>query len=152
MKLEFREVTPENWRKINSLEVKEDQKKFVASNVTILARAFAFRNDNSKVYVVYSNDNPIGLIMQRDYLKDNNLICILDQFMIDKNYQGLGYGRKAMELWISMIKNEGKYDFIELCYIEGNSAAEEMYKRLGFIRCPEEDDGDELIMVYRLNS
>lgn len=63
MKLEFREETPENWRKINSLEVKEDQKKFVASNVTILARAFAFRNDNSKVYVVYSNDNPIGLIM-----------------------------------------------------------------------------------------
>jgi len=151
MDLELRDVTPDNWRKINSLEVKEEQKGFVASNVTILARAFAYRNYNSKVYVVYNENNPIGLIMQRDYLEDNKVICILDQFMIDKNYQGKGFGREAMELWMSMIKNEGKYDSIMLCYIEGNILAERMYESLGFVRCPEEDDEDELVMVYELS-
>lgn len=151
MKLELKEVTPENWRKVNSLEVKDEQKKFVASNVTILARAYAYRNYNSKVYAVYNEDNPIGLIMQRDYLRDNKVICILDQFMIDKKYQGKGFGKKTMELWLSMIKNEGKYDSIMLCYIEGNLEAEKMYKKLGFVRCPEEDDGDELVMICRFN-
>ena len=66
-KIHFEEITPDNWRKINALEVKEEQKHFVASNVAILARAFAYRKDNSKVFAIYNNVNPIGLIMQRDF-------------------------------------------------------------------------------------
>ncbi len=42
--------------------------------------------------------------MQRDLKDGNDLICILDQFMIDQNYQGQGYGKASMELWLSMIK------------------------------------------------
>ena len=83
--------------------MKEEQKHFVASNVAILARAFAYRKDNSKVFAIYNNINPIGLIMQRDFKDENNLICILDQFMIDKNYQGQGYGKVSMELWMSVM-------------------------------------------------
>ena len=149
-KIHFEEITPDNWRKINALEVKEEQKHFVASNVAILARAFAYRKDNSKVFVIYNNVNPIGLIMQSDIKDGNDLICILDQFMIDKNYQDQGYGKASMELWLSMIKKEKEYSTIELCYIEDNYIAEKLYKSLGFIRTPEEDDEDELIMRYEL--
>ena len=98
-KIHFEESTPDNWRKINALEVKEEQKHFVASNVAILARAFAYRKDNSKVFAIYNNINPIGLIMQRDLKDENNLICILDQFMIDKNYQGQGYGNLSFRIF-----------------------------------------------------
>lgn len=150
MKIHFSEVTPDNWRKVNSLEVHEHQKHFVASNVTILARAFAFRNENSKVHVIYDDEVPIGLIMQREYIKEDKLICILDQFMIDKNYQGKGYGRIAMELWLSMIKAENKYDAIELCYKEDDYIAEKLYLSLGFIRKPEDDEEEELVMTYKL--
>ena len=34
--IEFKEITPDNWRIINSLSIKEEQKNFAASNVTIL--------------------------------------------------------------------------------------------------------------------
>ena len=149
-KIYFEEVTPHNWRKINALKVKEEQQGFVASNVTILARAFAYRKDNSKVFVIYNNINPIGLIMQRDLKDGDDLICILDQFMIDKNYQGQGYGKESMELWLSMIKNEKEYSAIELSYIEGDYIAEKLYGGLGFVRKLEDDDGDELVMRYEL--
>lgn len=150
MNLEFKEITPDNWRKVISLEAKKEQKRFVAENVGVLARAFAYRKDNSKIHVLYSGDNPIGLIMQRDFFYKDEVNCILDQFMIDKNYQGQGYGRAAMESWISMIKDENKYNNIKLCYIKDDLVAEKMYKNLGFIRKLEEDDEDELVMAYKL--
>lgn len=150
MSLEFKEVTPNNWRKINSLGVKEDQKKFVASNVAILAKAFAYGVYNSKVYALYIEDSPIGLIMQRDFANNDNVICILDQVMIDKDYQGKGYGKTAIKQWISKIEYENRYDLIMLCYDENDFIAEKMYKSLGFVRKPEEDDENELVMVYKL--
>jgi len=70
--------------------------------------------------------------------------------MIDKNYQDQGYGKVSMELWLSMIKKENRYSAIELCYIENDYIAEKLYKSLGFIRTPEEDDEDELVMRYEL--
>ena len=68
--IEFKEVTPDNWRIINSLSIKEEQKNVAASNVTILARAFVYRKENAKVFAVYYSDKPIGLIMQKDMEKD----------------------------------------------------------------------------------
>lgn len=150
MELKLTDLTPDNWRAINALKVKPEQQKYVAENITILARAFAYRLDNSEVHVVCVGDISIGVIMQRDWFNENRLICILDQFMIDGPYQGKGFGKKAMQLWMSMIKSEGKYDSIELCFVEGDIAAEKIYNDLGFIRRPELDDEDELVMVYKL--
>lgn len=148
--IELREITPDNWRKVNSLEVKRVQKTFVADNVAILARAFAYRKDNSKVFVVYFEDTEIGLIMQRDFRIGDKKICILDQFMIDEHYQGLGYGKIAMGIWICNIKREKLYDSIEFCYKEENIMAKQMYEKLGFVRSPQKDDEDELVMEYFL--
>jgi len=150
MKINLTDLTPDNWREVNSLKVKTDQEKYVANNIAILARAFAYRLDNSQVHVICADDAPIGLIMQRDYKFENKLICILDQVMIDASYQGKGFGKKAMELWLSMIKSDSKYDSIKLCFKDGDIIAEKMYESLGFIRIPEEDDEDELIMLYKL--
>ena len=150
MSIEFKEITSQNWIKLYSLEVKQVQKNFVASNVAILAKAFAYRRDSSKVYGLYNEDIPIGLIMQRDFYKNDEAICILDQIMIDKNFQGKGYGKAAVKQWLHKIENENKYDFIMLCYLEDDFIAEQMYKKLGFVREPEDDDGDELVMVYKL--
>lgn len=149
--IQFRPVTPENWRIVNSLRVQPEQQPFVAENVTILARAFAYREHNSKVHVVCMGDQPIGLIMQRDWSPEKNtLVCILDQFMIDGNFQGQGYGKKAMQLWLSMIREENRYHAIELCYVQGDAIAATMYKGLGFIHKPDADSGDELVMIYPL--
>lgn len=43
MNVNFGDITPNKWRIFNELKVTKEQKKFVASNMKILARAFAFR-------------------------------------------------------------------------------------------------------------
>lgn len=149
MDIHFSIITPENWRTFNALKVKENQKEFVASNVLILARAFAYRDYNSYVYAIYNENLPIGLLMQHDYKEEDKLICVLSQFMISEEYQGMGYGKAAMQLWFSMIKKEEKYDYITLCYVEGDEAARNLYLSMGFYHTGEADE-DEIIMKYNL--
>ena len=142
-------ITPDNWRIFNSLKVKRGQEKFVASNLTILARAFAFREYNSCVHTIFYGELPIGMLMQRDYKDGGNLVCVLDQFMIAEQYQGKGFGKNAMQLWLSMIKNEEKYDSITLCYKDSDETARNLYLDMGFYHTGEVDE-DEIIMEYNL--
>lgn len=72
--------------------------------------------------------------------------------MIAENYQGQGHGKRALELWISKIESENRYDQVRLCYIEGDAIAENLYKNIGFIREPGDDDGDELVMIYKFKN
>lgn len=147
--IHFSPVTPDNWRIFKELKVKREQGKFVASNVTILARAFAFRNFNSCVYAIYNKDVPVGMLMQRDYEDSDKKICVLDQFMIDKQHQGKGFGKAAMQLWLSMVKSQNKYDSVILCYIQGDEAARNLYSKLGFNHNGEIDE-NEIYMEYNL--
>lgn len=149
MEIHFSTITPNNWRIFNSLKVKEEQEKFVASNLKILARAFAFRDYNSHVHAIYNGDIPIGLLMQREYEEDNKIFCVLDQFMIAEQYQGKGFGKIAIQLWLSMLKNEDKYDSIILCYKENDEPARNLYLDMGFYHTGEVDE-DEIIMRYDL--
>lgn len=148
MNIHFGNINPDNWSDFNALKVKKEQEKFVPSNVTILARAFAFRDYNSRVYAIYNSDLPIGMLMQHD-LNDDGLVCVLNEFMIAEQYQEKGYGKAAMKLWLSMIENENKYDSIILCYIEGDEIARNLYLSMGFHHTGEIDE-DEIIMKYIL--
>jgi diamine N-acetyltransferase len=149
MSIHFRAITRYNWSMLTGLKVNADQEKFVFSNVTILAKAFAFRNDNSRVFAIYNEDIPVGMLMQRDFIKEEKLTCLLDQFMIAEQYQGKGFGKAAMQLWLSMIKKEEKYESIILCYKEGNVTTRNLYLRLGFHHTGVVYD-DEIIMEYDL--
>lgn len=150
MKLELREITPSNWKDIK-IEVTEEQRRFVASITAIFARAYVYRNRRSAALAIYSDGEPIGLLMQRDYEDDEGrLLCILDQFLIHRAFQGRGYGKAAMQLWLAGIRKAGIYCAVQLCFIEGNYVAECLYKGLGFIRKPQCDDDEEFVMEYLL--
>lgn len=150
MTIHFREITPENWRLFSSLKVRQEQGKFVAPNVTIMARAYAFRNQNSHVYAIYYGEIPVGLLMQRDYKENGKINCVLDQFMIGEQYQGQGYGRAALQEWMSLIETEGRHEAITLCYHEDDEVACKLYKSAGFQHTGEVDE-DEISMVYPLD-
>lgn len=148
MGLNLRQITPHNWRDLK-IEVSEEQRNFVSPVSRILARAYVYRGDNSMALAVYLADQPIGLLMHRDYTDDlGRTLCILDQFLIDKDFQRQGYGRKALQLWLAGIRQKGKYHGVKLCYIRGALGAERLYRSLGFLRKPHDDDGDELVMEY----
>jgi diamine N-acetyltransferase len=138
-------ITPENWRL--GLSVQDDQRRFVSDSAGILARAYAYRENRSQAFVVYNNDLPIGMAMYHDL--DDWKAYDFSQFFIDQRYQGNGFGCEAATQIIQMMKDDGKYDKVVLCYIEGDDAARKLYEKLGF-KHTGEADGDEIIMELRL--
>ena len=134
-------INPDNWRL--GLKVSEAQKRFVAESAGILARAYAYRESRSNAYVIYNDDLPVGMALYYDC--DEFSAYDLSQFFIDERYQGNGFGIEAARLILEMMKSDGKYNKVTLCYIDGNDAAKNMYEKLGF-HLTGECDEDEIVM------
>lgn len=122
------DIDGDNWTL--DLKVADSQKEYVLNSISILARAYAYRDDGSRAFFIYDNDTPIGMGLYCDYPELESYE--LNQFFIDKRYQGHGYGKAATKLVLETMKREGKYRKAVLWYIEGNEAAKKLYESLGF--------------------
>ena len=134
-------VTPDNWRL--GLKVRDDQRNFVADSAGILARAYAYRESRSRAFVIYNDDVPVGMALYYDI--DEEREYNFSQFFIDGRYQRKGFGFKAASMILQMMKDDGKFDKVVLCYIDGDDAAKNLYEKLGFHHTGEADE-DEIIM------
>ena len=137
-------ITPENWRE--PLQVKEEQKGFVSEPYRLLARAYAYREENSRAFLVMAEDKPVGMGLYHDCAELD--AYDFSQMLIDKRYQGRGYGREAVRLVLEEMCREAQFDKVVLCYIEGNEAARRLYESFGFAETGR--DEDEIIMEARL--
>jgi diamine N-acetyltransferase len=151
--IELREITEDNFSECIKLEVHEEQKKFVASNVGSLAEAYlALRDGGTPMpYAIYNNDKMVGFVMfiygaKDEDDKDDEDAYYIWRFMIDKRYQGKGYGKAAMVKVLDLIKTfpHGKANLISLSYEPENTAAKALYGSLGFKETGEKND-DELV-------
>ena len=143
--ISLRIVDPENWRL--GLKVSESQKRFVSDDMRLLARAYAYRESRSNAYVIYNDDVPVGMALYYDC--DELNAFDFSQIFIDERYQGKGFGIEAAQQILDIMKSDGKYDKVVLCYIDGNEAAKNMYEKLGFCLTGERDE-DEIIMEKKL--
>ena len=134
-------VTPENWRL--GLNVSESQKRFVSDDMRLLARAYAYRESRSNAFVIYDDDVPVGMALYYDC--DALKAYDLSQIFIDQRYQGKGFGTEAAQKILRMMKEDGKYDKVVLCFIDGNDAAKNMYEKLGFY-LTDGGEGNEIAM------
>ena len=139
-------ITPDNWR--HDLHVREDQKDFVAPSAVILARAWAYRDFGSRAFMIYDDETPVGMALV--YEDPEYEEYDFSQFFIDERYQGRGFGRAAAEQIVGLLREDGKYDRVLLCYIEGDEAARSLYEKLGFRHTGEVDE-DEIMMELKLN-
>lgn len=134
-------VDPDNWRL--GLKVSDAQKRFVADSAGILARAYAYRKNRSNAYVIYNDTLPVGMALYYDC--DEMDAYDFSQLFIDERYQGNGFGTEAASQILEIMKSDGRYNKVVLCYIDGNEAAKNMYEKLGFHLTGERDE-DEIIM------
>ena len=138
------DIDPGNWRL--GLKVAESQKHYVSDSYAMLARAYAYREQRSRAFVIYDDEVSVGMGLYYD-LPD--LDCYdLSQIFIDERYQGRGYGRAATKLVLDAMKQDGTYSKVVLCYIEGNNAAKNLYESFGFVEI--DRDEDEIIMELSL--
>ncbi|MBE5996977.1 MAG: GNAT family N-acetyltransferase [Lachnospiraceae bacterium] len=150
--IKLTEVTEENWFEAADLSVKDDQKNFVAPVIGILARGYVYRDCNARIYVIENDGTIVGVSLVREFT-DEPLGYDLQQFMIDRRYQGKGYGSEALELILNELRKEGHYDHVEVCVKKDDTAAIHLYKKRGFVDSGyfDEDAPDALNMICYLN-
>jgi diamine N-acetyltransferase len=168
MELHLEKITYLNWHDVEDLCVNEEQRDFVADNVSSLALAGVIREAGFHVFSfgVYLGEEPIGFAMigydiPLDTDDDVNekywftrSSYFIWRFMIDKRWQGKGYGKEALRLLIDFIRSapcrEAKYAW--LCYNTDNTVARNMYASAGFEEVPEayDEEDDEMPAVLKL--
>ncbi len=122
------DVDGDNW--LSDLRVADSQTEYVLDPYGILARAYAYRDEGSRAFFIYNDDTPVGMGLYCSYpdLKAYEL----NQFFIDERYQGRGCGRAALELVLDEMRRVGRYRKVVLWYIDGDNAAENLYRQAGF--------------------
>jgi ribosomal protein S18 acetylase RimI-like enzyme len=80
-------------------------------------------NNKEQVYLALENDRIIASVTIGEGTIDN--------LMVPSEYQGQGYGRKALQFAMNKLFDQG-FEEIRICYMEGNDSAEKLYESLGF--------------------
>ena len=139
--VELRKITEDNFDQCVKLEPKEEQKGYVACNLSSLAEAYVALTNNECIpmpYAIYADGTMVGFIMlsyneaAKNDGEDAYWVCRL---MIDKGYQGKGYGKDAMLKALELIKAfpHGKASVVSLSYEPENVAAKTLYSSIGFV-------------------
>lgn len=163
--LHLEKIDHRNVWDILELKVFRAQKGFVADNAISIVQAYSVQGSGAFAFPfgIYDGKKPVGFLMigfneavtydafddaPPQILKNNYSIWRL---MIDKRYQGRGYGREAIRLALKFIRTWpcGKAEFCSLSYEPENTVAAKLYHSFGFEENGEMD-GDEIVAVLKL--
>ncbi len=144
----FKEITKETLFPILKLKVHEHQKDQVANNAVSVAEAH-YNLDTAWFRGIYKDDTPVGFVMlELDHKEKEYGVW---RFMIDKNEQGKGYGRAAMDLIKEVFREEvpGIKEFT-LSYVpKEKDGADGFYRKCGFVDTGEIVHGEKVMrFVY----
>lgn len=157
--ISLRKITLDNRRAIFNLEVTEDQRRYVASNLSSVASCYVLATNGGQPFpfAIYKDDQPIGFVMLTYGITSYDLPSVADgnycilRLMIDKQYQNRGYGREAMARILAFIRTfpAGPAQYCWIPYSPDNVVAKKLYESFGF-RENGEICNDESITVLRL--
>ena len=157
----LKKINRKNVGEILKLEVFDNQKRFVAPNNISIIEAYLAITENNDVFTfgIYNDDAPVGFLMigfdvNSDYegapkiAKGNYNIW---RFMIDKKFQGKGFGKKAMNLALEFVNTFpcGTAKYCWLSYESDNDIARQLYQSVGFVET-DEKDGEEIVAILKL--
>ncbi len=124
----LQEITVENFDCVIGLQVADDQRNLVASNVESIAQAWV--QPECIPLAIYKADTPVGFVMYCVDRDDGEYW--LYRLMIDKEHQGQGYGRAAMEQVLARVKSDSAHHRIFLGVDQAGVASLALYQALGF--------------------
>ena len=142
----LREITKESLRPFLKMKVAEAQEKMVANNAVSIAQA----HFEPKAWFrgIYADETPVGFIMLYDDPEEP--VYFLWRLMVADEFQGMGYGRKAIAQLVEYVKTRPNATELKVSHVPelpGNPGP--FYQKLGFEYTGEEDDG-ELVMRLKL--
>ena len=140
--VKLHEITKDNYEECLALSVSENQMSYVASNTYSLAQAWVYKN-TAFPFAIYLDELIVGFIMLGYYevLQRYNLW----RFMIDKKYQGRGYGKQALLIGINYLVKNFNVKEIFTSVVPENIHAKKLYNIVGFNETGELS-GNEIVM------
>lgn len=136
----LRQIDKENFVPVVRLEVLDQQKNFVASNVFSIAEAKIYPENTP--LAIYAGETLVGFVMYGYWAEAAR--HYISRLMIAKEFQGKGYGNAAMQLVIARMKEQYGCQEIYISYDPQNNAARQLYKHLGFAATGELEEGEEV--------
>ena len=137
----LQKVDESNFMACFDLELNDWQKEFVSHPIRSLAQAYVYYEQCTPL-AVFSGSQVVGYVMViYDYDEENYNIWHL---MIDRQYQGKGVGRTAVELALEYIRTKpfGTSGRVLLTVNPQNSAAYALYQALGFVETGRSDEDE----------
>ena len=147
--MSLQKVDESNFIACFDLKLGDGQEKFVSHPVRSLAQAYVYYKQCTP-FAVCLDGTAVGYVMViYDYDEETYNIWHL---MVDKERQGKGYGRAAMELALAYIRTKpfGDSNQVLLTVDPENHAACRLYRSLGFSETGRADE-DEVEMGLMLD-
>ncbi|MCK5184221.1 MAG: GNAT family N-acetyltransferase [Candidatus Heimdallarchaeota archaeon] len=124
MSVTLKDITQENFEELISLFVDQEQEQFVASNLYTIAQ-MQFKEEKI-AKGVYVDEKAVGLIAYD--LEDYDIW----RLMIDARFQGNGYGRKAMEIVLDILRKDRTLETARTSIVVENVAMRNLIVSFGF--------------------
>ena len=138
MTMTLREITRDNWLPCVRLKVAPEQEPFVASNGVSLAQS---KYEPEWIpLALYNDEEMVGFVMY-GVNRDEGKYWIL-RVMVDRRYQGHGYGRAAMRLLLERLRAIPGCDEVAISYEPENEVARHLYASCGFRETGEVLEGE----------
>lgn len=130
--LRLMEVVPGNVDAACRIDVKPEQRRFVAPVVKSLAEAYA-HHDTAWPRLILADDDVVGFVMG-NFDPQNEIAAFragIWRLNIAADAQGRGFGRFAVESVAAEARRRG-HSRITVLWIQGDGGPEGFYRRLGF--------------------
>ena len=143
MDISLRPLTRENLWPVVDIKLHPEQEGHVEVNVASIANAYV--EPTFVPLVIYAGEEPVGFCMYGQHPVTGGWWVI--RLMIDRDHQGKGYGRTAMEQVIEMMIDRTGCEEIITSFVPANAVASSLYTSLGFRPTGEWEDGEPLVAL-----
>lgn len=120
------------------LVLSPEQVNFVASNDSSLQEAD--HDVDARPRAIMIGAQAVGFLMYDAAVDDDE--ATIYRFMIDRAYQGKGYGKAALRAVLEEIRQLAHVKRISICYEPDNEGARHLYGSAGFVEEGLDEDGE----------
>lgn len=146
-KIELVDITSDNWENVCCLYPGKEGAEFVASNSFSIAQSVY---EKGWIIKGIAKDNLLIGFTMFGYSEELSAYELC-RFMIDRHYQGLGYGKEALQVIIYEMLQRFKCKELYLSTAPNNSRGKHIYEQAGFVPTGETcGEGDDIEDIYCL--
>ena len=150
------EITSSNRVEVESLRVAPAQTAFVTGVAESLVEAAETPGACPWYRAVYAEETPVGFVMLSDNIPPERSEYLgpyfLWRLLIDTRWQGLGYGRGALDLVVAYVRTRPDARRLLTSIVPGEGSPVGFYLAYGFVLTGEVDHGEPVLELALIGS